>query len=140
MYNESKDIFYGPLLLIICTIIPLIVEFKFRRWENRDEREIHSKKSKIPSITLKSFNNAVYKKKKHYVVLDNFVLNLKSYYRVHPGGRFVLEKNYGRDIAKFFYGGYQLVNPKDPNHQNFHNHGAIATKICESMVLATFKG
>ena len=28
----------------------------------------------------------------------------------HPGGRFMINKTVGRDISKFFYGGYQLIN------------------------------
>ena len=26
----------------------------------------------------------------------------------HPGGKFVIEHNIGRDISKFFFGGYSL--------------------------------
>jgi cytochrome b involved in lipid metabolism len=26
----------------------------------------------------------------------------------HPGGKFVIEHNIGRDVSKFFYGGYSL--------------------------------
>jgi cytochrome b involved in lipid metabolism len=28
----------------------------------------------------------------------------------HPGGKFVVEANIGRDISKFFYGGYSMEN------------------------------
>ena len=43
------------------------------------------------------------------VLFDNLVLDLKGYERNHPGGKFNLVHNYGRDISKFFFGGYQLV-------------------------------
>ena len=55
------------------------------------------------------------------MVFDNLVLDLKktsipivTYTGLHPGGKFVLDKNYGRDISKFLYGGYTLVNPGMP--------------------------
>ena len=44
------------------------------------------------------------------VVLDDLVLDISKYKFYHPGGLFVLEHNIGRDISKFFYGGYQLEN------------------------------
>ena len=43
------------------------------------------------------------------LIYDNVILNSKNYWEVHPGGRFFLEKNYGRDISKFYLGGYSMV-------------------------------
>jgi hypothetical protein len=39
-------------------------------------------------------------------------LNTNGYERLHPGGKFVLIKNFGRDISKFYYGGYALMQEK----------------------------
>ena len=66
----------------------------------------------------------------HLVVLDNLILSLDGYEKLHPGGKFVLERNYGRDISKFFYGGYVLVSGQVP-----HQHTLAALKLCESMVV-----
>ena len=44
------------------------------------------------------------------VIFDNLVLDLNGYERIHPGGKFRLMHNLGRDISKFFLGGYQLIN------------------------------
>jgi cytochrome b involved in lipid metabolism len=41
-------------------------------------------------------------------LLDNLVLNVGNFAAVHPGGRFVIDQNIGRDISKFFFGGYSL--------------------------------
>ena len=49
------------------------------------------------------------KEGKQLVIFDNLVLNLNGYERIHPGGKFNLTHNYGRDISKFFFGGYNLV-------------------------------
>ena len=40
------------------------------------------------------------------VVLDDLVLDVTRFANSHPGGRFLIEKNSGKDISKFFYGGY----------------------------------
>lgn len=55
---------------------------------------------------------------KPLVVFDNLVLNLNGYERIHPGGKFNLIHNLGRDISKFFFGGYNLVNEtvRRPHH------------------------
>lgn len=38
------------------------------------------------------------------------VLDFNEYDHMHPGGKFVFNKNLARDISKFFYGSYKLVN------------------------------
>jgi len=57
---------------------------------------------------------------KTLVIFDNLVLDLNGYERIHPGGKFNLRHNVGRDISKFFFGGYSLVNiPKRiPHHHS----------------------
>lgn len=42
-------------------------------------------------------------------MLENFIVNLSEWEVFHPGGKFVLQKNKGRDITKFWYGGYQMI-------------------------------
>ena len=44
------------------------------------------------------------------VILDDLVLNVEKFKCEHPGGRFLLEHSIGRDISKYFYGGYTLEN------------------------------
>ena len=45
-------------------------------------------------------------KGKHLFILDDLVLDLTDYIPNHPGGAFLLQQNIGRDVSKFFYGGY----------------------------------
>lgn len=45
-----------------------------------------------------------------FVILDDYVIDIGPFLGYHPGGKFVLEHNIGRDITKFFYGGYSLEN------------------------------
>lgn len=44
------------------------------------------------------------------VILDDLVVDVKGYMTNHPGGKKVLQTNIGRDVSKFFYGGYQMGN------------------------------
>ena len=67
---------------------------------------------KVSIITPEQLDKQV-KAGKSLVVLDNLVLDLKGYEKVHPGGKFNLRHNLGRDVSKFFFGGYQLVNKQN---------------------------
>ena len=44
------------------------------------------------------------------VILDDLVLNVEKFMEDHPGGKWSLEANVGREVTKFFYGGYALEN------------------------------
>lgn len=68
------------------------------------------------------------------VIIDNYVLDMGDYHEIHPGGKFVFEKNYGRDISKYFYGAYKLVNSP---MENVHNHTATSIEISKGFITAT---
>ena len=68
-------------------------------------------------------------------MFDNVILDAKGYWEVHPGGRFFLEKNYGRDISKFYFGGYSMVQGKKP-----YTHSAWSLSIIKSMVVGVIDG
>ena len=58
------------------------------------------------------------------VILDNLILNTNGYERQHPGGKFTLIKNFGRDISKFYYGGYALVQSKGAYGVHAHSEAS----------------
>ena len=79
------------------------------------------------------FNSIVNSKERKLVVLDDLVLDVTDFANSHPGGRFVLEANSGRDISKFFYGGYNyepLLGSKNHTHSNY------ARRVVNSLVVA----
>jgi cytochrome b involved in lipid metabolism len=43
---------------------------------------------------------------KKLVLLDDLVIDVSSF--SHPGGEVVINRNIGRDVSKFFYGGYSM--------------------------------
>jgi delta8-fatty-acid desaturase len=55
-------------------------------------------------MTQKDFNELVADGHK-LVILDELVLDVGSWVSRHPGGRFVIKQNIGRDISKYFHGG-----------------------------------
>ena len=65
-------------------------------------------------------------------ICDNLVLRTDGYERIHPGGKFTIVKNFGRDIAKFYYGNYSLTNDKLSKP---HTHTVQANQILQSMIV-----
>ena len=74
---------------------------------------------------------------KKLVIFDNLVLNLDGYERIHPGGKFNLTHNYGRDISKFFFGGYSLIQAKDKEPMK---HSQAALDIVKTLVVGVIEG
>jgi cytochrome b involved in lipid metabolism len=54
----------------------------------------------------------------------------------HPGGRFSLDHNIGKDVSKFFYGGYSMENESGLAP---HTHSNDARKALNTLVFATFR-
>jgi cytochrome b involved in lipid metabolism len=45
-------------------------------------------------------------KGKELVIFDDLIIDVAEYTPTHPGGEEVINSYIGRDISKFFYGGY----------------------------------
>ena len=72
------------------------------------------------------------KEGKKLVILDDMILNVSRFLENHPGGRFSLDHNVGRDISKFFYGGYSLENLKKVQS---HAHSNDARRIVNKLII-----
>ena len=69
--------------------------------------------------------------------MDDLVLDVTKFQSSHPGGKFLIERNIGRDISKYFHGGYSfepLQNSKDHTHSNY------ARTIVNDLVVARYVG
>ena len=62
------------------------------------------------------------------------VLRTSGYEKIHLGGRFTIAKNFGRDIAKFYYGNYALTNGQLCKP---HTHTGQANNILKSMIVGS---
>lgn len=75
-------------------------------------------------MNQKEFEEAVANGRQLFI-LDDMVVDFSEYIRYHPGGSFVLKHNVGKDISKFFYGGYSVegnltgLPPLGNNHSNY---------------------
>ena len=80
---------------------------------------------------MQEFNHRV-ENGENLVILDEFVLDVSTFMWTHPGGRFSIKRNIGRDVSKFFHGGYSLENiaPVGP-----HEHSDLARKICNDLII-----
>jgi len=63
----------------------------------------------MKKYSAEEFELEVFVSGKKLVILDNLVLDVGTFIEHHPGGKFVLERNIGRDISKFFFGGYSMM-------------------------------
>jgi hypothetical protein len=92
----------------------VLAEITFRLWRRRNSREL-ALKPDLPTMSVAEFKTLVSNKRQLWImdncVLDNWSLTKYFHYdHFHPGGKFTLTKNFGRDISKYLYGGYKLVN------------------------------
>lgn len=72
------------------------------------------------------------------MILDDLVLDVSEFYKVHPGGKFVIEHTVGTDIAKFFYGGYSLEDNMNPTPAFGFRHSNYARMIANDIAIARF--
>lgn len=115
----------APLNLVSFIAFVMIFEAIYRLRNKFSRGHIETPKvtdgttGKVMSFTPEEIDKQVIAGKQ-LVIFDNLVLNLNGYEKVHPGGKFNLTHNYGRDISKFFFGGYNLVQVKGlrPKHHS----------------------
>jgi cytochrome b involved in lipid metabolism len=111
--------------------VVVIVEFLYRHY-NKHEIPLNSYAMKdLPEIAPSEFDQRVAKGEK-LVILDSVVLNVGPFLDDHPGGRFSLENNIGRDVSKFFHGGYALENLKKVQP---HVHSNDARRVVLKLVV-----
>ena len=77
-------------------------------------------------------------------ILDDMVLDVTSFRADHPGGQFLIDFHVGRDVSKFFYGGYVLENQSGMSPYTHSNVArAIVNRIAVAKLIAsseTFQG
>ena len=87
-------------------------------------------------MTPDEFYLKVREEKQMLVILDELVLDVTEYMENHPGGKFLLEHNKGRDVSKYFYGGYAMDGNLVYKGAKAHTHSNIARAIVESLTVA----
>jgi len=116
--------------LVLCAIFAYL-EYRFNRiWF---EEVPYTLPAKV--MTVEEFEKCLEKGAK-YMILDDLILDVSEFYRVHPGGKFVIEHCIGTDIAKFFYGGYSLEDNMKPKPAFGFRHSNYARIIANDLAIA----
>jgi len=113
-----------------------VYEFLHRSFISKDYEYIVKKNT--PNFSPADFNEQLLVGKK-LVVLDDLVLDMTKYIDYHPGGKFVLNVNNGRDISKFFYGGYALEGNDGNAPAEGYNHSNYAKMIVDSLIVGRYQ-
>ena len=133
MKGDERRILGVFSMLVFCILV--VIFEAIYRIRNRyslglvntpSERNGKSKKMSVSTV------NALVNEGRKLVIFDNLVLDLNGFEKIHPGGKFNLIHNLGRDISKFFLGGYTLIN-KDGKRP--HTHSQAALDIVQSLVI-----
>ena len=106
-YDDNGNIGTGWILAVInfiCFFAILITLEVYHKWTLRQEDSF----TKVQTgMTSDEFAEKVASGSK-YVVLDEFVLDMEKFIDHHPGGKWVIKKCIGRDVSKYFHGGYSF--------------------------------
>ena len=95
-------------------------------------------KNHSDSMSRDIFDRAVENGEK-LVILDDLVLDVTEFINVHPGGRFTIRHCIGRDISKFFFGGYSLDGNETNKATPGHSHSSYAYMIVNDIAIARFE-
>lgn len=87
-------------------------------------------------MTVQEYNQRI-KNRDKLLVLDDLVLDVTNYIFDHPGGPMLIDSNVGRDISKFFYGGYQMENYNGSD--GTHAHSSTAVSLLNSLAIAVLE-
>ena len=112
---------------VVCLSVVIVTLELFYRVCCLKEKEFDD--AEVKSFSLEEFKSRV-KRGEKLVILDQYVLDVSWWAGEHPGGTFSIEFNVGRDVSKYFHGGYSL-------EQNVANvaHSADARRVAEKLIV-----
>lgn len=117
----------GVVNIITFLIIIITVEITFRIYRKKETSFVEPK----TKLTLTEMNQRI-AGGEELLLLDDLVLDVSSFKSEHPGGKFLVEYHIGRDISKFFYGGYVLENNSGMKP---YTHSNVARAIVNSLIV-----
>jgi cytochrome b involved in lipid metabolism len=71
--------------------------------------------------------------KRKLAILDGWVVDFTEFRFKHPGGKYLLDRNHGKDISKYFHGGYSAEPKVDAQG---HKHSNYALEIVKTLIVA----
>jgi hypothetical protein len=100
----------------------------------------------IRVIKREEFERLITEDGKKLLLLDDLVLDCEIFMLKHPGGKFAIQQNIGRDISKFFHGSYafegNVGRSSDPPSGHKHSNYArlIVNQLCIARLESTSEG
>ena len=73
------------------------------------------------------------------VIIDDLVVDVGEFMNDHPGGNYLLKHNIGKDVSKFFYGGYSLDGNVLGVNSVGHFHSNFARKLVNKLTIAKYE-
>ncbi len=130
LYETGGYSHLGVVNIIVFFGILLLMELAFIIYKLRKPEPVE-KPDRV--VSLQEFRRRA--EKEQLVLLDDLILDVSKFKENHPGGQFLLEHNIGRDISKFFYGGYALDNNDVKRGFKRHAHTSVAYSQLESLIV-----
>ena len=141
-YNGGKVSFYAIAHVVFFVfsfvILEAIYRMKLRKEAPFDVKKLNSNQvsGEERRVTVSEFKKRI-ENGEYLVILDDLVLDVRRFVDDHPGGKFSIENNIGRDVSKFFYGGYTQENEAGMWP---HTHSSIAREVVSSLVCGRLVG
>ena len=124
----AKDVSIGAFGLFFLIVVALEIYHRLYRLR----REVNYLDPNNV-ISREEFDRRVHTGGEQLVILDDLVLDVRKFKSEHPGGQFLLDFHVGRDISKYFYGGYVLENGTGLKP---HRHSNVARMIVNDLTVA----
>jgi Cytochrome b5-like Heme/Steroid binding domain len=124
-YSLAKSLVIAEI--VVFSFLVLIFEIFFQIYKRKEQPF-----KEVGEIISRDDFDARVAEGEHLVLLDDLVLDVSKFKSEHPGGQFVLDFHIGRDVSKFFYGGYVLENSSGLAP---HTHSNVARAIVNGMII-----
>ena len=124
----AKDVSIGAFGLFFLIVVALEIYHRLYRLR----REVNYLDPNN-AISREEFDRRVHTGGEQLVILDDLVLDVRKFKSEHPGGQFLLDFHVGRDIGKYFYGGYVLENGTGLKP---YRHSNVARMIVNDLAVA----
>lgn len=128
--SPVKNVIYVHFAVYALILVGIEVIF---RWRYKYKEKGVIKKGDLPFITTLQLNSMVRGGQK-VVLFNNHILDVESFMDEHPGTRFVIAENIGRDIGKYFYGAYSVEADVAP-----HTHSTYAATLIEKLTIGKLR-
>lgn len=114
-YVYGSDIYWLMFVFMgFYLVLFLFMEFIYNRFAkfksyNDQCKYMDNRKAPLPEMKLEEFESLVHAGRQ-LMVDDNYIIDAAPFLNHHPGGKFVVKYNVGRDIGKYMNGSYVMEN------------------------------